>query len=232
MIATGHQPNYLPYAGFFHKIVRADVFIVVDTVQFVKRGPFGWIHRNRIRTPDGWDWLSVPALTKGKFTQRIIETKIDRSVPWARKHLRTLEWNYKKAPFFDEYIGVFREVYTKEWDSLCELNIHLIEKLLLLMGISRSMRRTSELGVEGEASALIVNMCRAVGADAYLSGIHGKDYLDIGLFEKSGIRLIFQEFCHPTYTQSQPGAFIPELSVVDMLFNCGPRTVDLLRGAS
>lgn len=228
MILTGHQPNYLPYAGFFHKIVRADMFLVVDNVQFVKRGPFGWIHRNRIRTPEGWDWLTVPVMTKGKFTQTILETMIAPDVPWGRKHLKTLEWNYRTAPFLADYIGIFREVYGRKWESLCELNVCLIRELMSALGIRKEVRRTSELGITGRASELIVNMCRRVGADTYLSGVHGKDYIETELFAKEGINLVFQEFRHPVYRQCQPGEFVPDLSIVDMLFNCGPETSAML----
>src|SRR3989338_6081487 len=101
MLITGHQPNYIPYAGFFHKIVQAEAFVIVDNVQFVKRGPFGWIHRNKIRTQSGWDWLTVPVITKGKFSQKINETIIDNKMPWRRKHWKTIEFNYRKAPHFD-----------------------------------------------------------------------------------------------------------------------------------
>ncbi len=99
MILTGHQPNYLPYPGFFHKVARSDRFLFVDSVQFVKRGPFGWMHRNRIRTgsSQGWDWLSVPVLTKGRYTQKVCDSKVESSRPWSLKHCSTIEWNYRRA---------------------------------------------------------------------------------------------------------------------------------------
>jgi hypothetical protein len=136
MILTGHQPNYLPYAGFFEKIARSDRFLVVDNVQFVKRGTFGWMHRNRIRSgsPEGWDWLSVPVLSKGRFHQKILEAEVDNSTPWARKHWRALEWNYRKAPHFATYAEAFREHYERPWKSFCELTCAFIELLLRLLG--------------------------------------------------------------------------------------------------
>src|SRR3989442_10648869 len=132
MILTGHQPNYLPYPGFFEKIARADRFLVVDNVQFVKRGTFGWMHRNRIRTnsPEGSDWLSVPILTKGRYTQQIREAEIDPSTPWARKHWRAIEWNYRKAHHFKAYAEGFHELYERPWKSFCELTCSFIELIL------------------------------------------------------------------------------------------------------
>jgi hypothetical protein len=232
MILTGHQPNYLPYAGFFEKIARADRFLVVDNVQFVKRGTFGWMHRNRIRSgsPEGWDWLSVPVLSKGRFHQKILEAEVDNSTPWARKHWRALEWNYRKAPHFKTYADPFRELYERPWKGFCELTCAFIELLLRLLGIPRALERTSTLGISGESTGLVLAMCKAVGADTYLSGMHGKDYLDAAEFERQGIRLVFQEYVAAPYAQCWAGPFIPNLSVVDLLFNCGPDSLKVITG--
>jgi hypothetical protein len=231
MILTAHQPNYLPYAGFFEKIARADRFLVVDNVQFVKRGTFGWMHRNRIRTgsAQGWDWLSVPVLTKGKFTQRICDAEIEPGVPWARKHWRTIEWNYRRAPYFGEYGPRFRELYERPWVRFADMAAAFIELILGLLGLPRTLERTSVLGLEGQASDLVLNLCRAAGADTYLSGVHGKDYLDLPAFERAGVRLVFQEYACPEYPQCWPGPFVPNLSIVDMLFNCGPDAGRVMR---
>jgi hypothetical protein len=232
MILTGHQPNYLPYAGFFEKIARADRFLVVDNVQFVKRGTFGWMHRNRIRSnsPEGWDWLSVPVLSKGKYTQQIREAEIDNSTPWARKHWRSIEWNYRRAPHFKAYADGFRELYEKEWKSFCELSCAFIELILRVLGVSKTMDRTSALGITGESTGLVLSMCKATGADTYLSGVHGRDYLDEAEFGKQGIRLLFQDYACPPYPQCWPGEFIPNLSVIDLIFNCGPDSLKVITG--
>ena len=232
MILTGHQPNYLPYAGFFHKIATADRFMLVDNVQFVKRGTFGWMHRNRIRTgsPRGWDWLSVPVLTKGRYTQKVSEAVIDPAVTWARKHWRSIEWNYRRARFFKEYADEFRALYERPWSGLCELSGAFIGLLLRLLGIHRTVELTSTMGVAGESTGLVLAMCRAAGADAYLSGVHGRDYLDAAEFERQGVRLLFQEYTGPVYPQCWPGPFVPDLSVIDLLFNCGPESRRVLLG--
>jgi hypothetical protein len=230
MILTGHQPNYLPYPGFFEKIARADRFVVVDDVQYVKRGPFGWMHRNRVRAenPQGWDWLSVPVLSAGKFTQKIREAKIDPVLPWARKHWKTLEWNYRKAPYFADYAPEIAKVYEQPWEMFCELTCAFIDLFLRLLGIRTPVVRQSALGVVGESSQLIVNLCKATGADTYLSGVHGKDYLDPAVVEAGGVRVVFQDWACPPYDQHRPGPFVPDLSVVDLLFNCGPDSLKVI----
>lgn len=222
MIVTGHQPNYLPYPGFFEKIARADLYVVVENVQFVKRGPFGWIHRNRIKSGREWDWLTIPVLTKGKFTQTIRETRINNAEPWARKHWRTLEWNYKKAPHFARYADPLRAVYEKKWDWLWELNTEFIRVLLDLLEIRTPVKISGDLGVEGHATDLVLDLCRKTGATTYLSGKHGRDYLETGKFDAAGIGLRFQEYTVPTYSQTPPEPFVSGLSVIDLLFNCGP----------
>ena len=231
MILTGHQPNYLPYLGFFHKALRSDAFVIVDTVQFVKRGPFGWIHRNRIRTAGGWMWLSVPGLTSGKFTQRIDEARIAPHVPWRRKHWRSLEAAYRRYPHFEAHAPFFERLYAREWERLPDLAEEVIRYLLAAFEIRVPVHRASALGVEGKAGDLILGLCRALGADAYLSGTHGKDYLDPEAFERAGVRLQFSAFRHPVYSQAPYEGFVPDLAAVDLLFAEGPRAGEILRAS-
>jgi hypothetical protein len=228
MLLTAHQPNYLPYLGFFHKIAQADRFTIVENTQFVKRGPFGWIHRNKIRTVDGWQWLSVPVHTKGKFTQSIRDTMIRTDLPWQRKHWRAISLNYGKAPHFARYAGPLEEIYARPWEKLADLNATLIRLILGFLGIDRPVTIG---GVEGESTQLVVNLCREAGADAYLSGVHGRDYLDEAMIRAAGITLRYQEFAHPVYPQCQPGAFVPNLCALDLLFNVGPDSRAVLTGA-
>lgn len=230
MIVTGHQPNYLPYPGFFEKIARADLFIIVDNVQFVKRGPFGWIHRNKVRTEKGWDWLTVPVLTKGKFTQSIRETRINAAQPWARKHWRTIEWNYRKAPHFGKYADGLRAVFDRKWEWIWELNVELIRLIMGWLEIQTPVKIASEMGVGGHATDLVVDLCAKAGGDTYLSGLHGRDYLDEAKIREAGIRLLYQEFESPEYPQNVAGTFIPNLSTIDLMFNCGPGSRRLLLG--
>ena len=230
MILTGHQPNYLPYLGFFHKIYHCDLFVIVDNVQYVKRGPFGWVNRNKIRTADGWQWLTVPVLVKGKFHQKIMETQINATLPWARKHWRSLVTNYGKAPHFSQYADLFDETYNrKKWDNFSELSSHLILCLMKALGIEKPVKFASEIGAEGKGDELILDMCAKTGADAYLHGKHGQDYIDEQKFKDRNIRCVYQQFEHPIY-QQQFEPFTPYMSATDLLFNYGNESLDILLG--
>ena len=230
MILTGHQPNYLPYPGFFDKIAQADAFLIVDTVQFVKRGPFGWIHRNRIRTAQGWQWLSLPVKTHGKFHQRICDAELDNRLPWRRKHLRSLSLSYAKAPHFGEHREFFQDLYGREWQRLAPICEEIIRYLIGAFGLEAEVFRLSDRDVGGKGTDLIVNFCREYGADTYISGMHGRDYLDLPAFEKAGIQVVFQDYQSPVYPQCHSGEFIPGLSAIDLLFNVGPKSLSTLTG--
>lgn len=230
VLLAGHQPNYLPYLGFFHKAAQVDRFVIVDNVQFVKRGPFGWIHRNRVLTVHGPRWLTVPVLTKGRYTQTIDETRINNALPWPRKHWRTIETNYGRAPHFARYAPVLAAVYEKPWERLAALNAALIQALLAAFDIDVPVDVASAHGVSGKGSDYVLDLCRRFGADAYLSGIHGRDYLDVARFRREGIDLRFQTFTHPVYPQQGGGPFVPNLSAIDLLFNCGPDSRAILLG--
>ncbi|MBN1422061.1 MAG: WbqC family protein [Planctomycetes bacterium] len=229
MIVTGHQPNYLPYPGFFQKVASSDLFVIVDTVQFVKRGPFGWIHRNRIRTPEGWTWLSVPVVTKGLFAQAIRDCAIDRRLPWRRKHWRTIERCYRRAPHWGEHAPFLERLYGREWDRLAPFAEEGIRYILSALGIDVPIVRLSDIGASGRATDLIIDFCRRLGASAYLSGVHGRDYLEVDRFREAGIALLFQEYAPPLYPQCHPGAFVPNLSMLDMLLCSGERAAEWVR---
>ncbi len=226
MIVAVHQPQYLPWLGYFDKIDRADLFVLLDTVQFKKNE---WQNRNRIKTAQGWQWLTVPVAYR--FPQRINQVKINPQSNWARKHLLALRTNYSKAPYFSDYFEVFEEVLTENWQNLAALNIRLVRELTGLLGISTPLRLASELGgfPEGPDERLIA-ICQHLGAEVYLAGIGGRDYMNLEKFEKAGIEVVFQEFKHPVYPQLY-GDFLPNLSVVDLLFNCGKQSLRILREA-
>lgn len=227
MTLAGHQPNYLPYLGFFHKLACCDLFVIVDNVQFVKRGPFGWMHRNKIRTHDGWMWLTVPVLTRGRFTQKIVDTMINNQVDWRRKHWKAIYLNYKKTPYFRKYSDFFYQIYGREWDKIAELNEAIILYIKEQLGIKTRVLRASEVGVQGGASDLIVDMCKRTGADKYLHGKHGQDYIDESKFLENNIECLYQDFEHPVYEQLRK-PFIPFLSAIDLLFNEGEASLEIL----
>jgi len=227
MIAVGHQPNYLPYLGFFAKAAQSDVFVIVNNVQFVKRGPFGFQHRTRIRTKEGWIWLTVPVLTKGKYHQLISETQINNAVPWRRKHWRSLELNYHSAPYFDVHAPFFQELYARDWAKLQDLNVEIIEYLLRVLGIGSKVVVSADAGIAGAATDLIIDICKKTGAGTYIHGKHGGDYADFDKIDAAGIVNRVLDYGHPTYAQCHPG-FEPYMSVVDLLFNCGEKSLDIL----
>lgn len=195
--------------------MNCDVFVLLDDVQFKKNE---WQNRNRIKTATGWQWITVPVIHN--FGQKIIDVKINNRVNWRRKHMNALIANYSKAPYFKKYRDFFEETYQKEWEYLCDINIHFILFIAKELEIEVPIIRSSTLGVTSTRTQRLIDICKKVGADTYLSGIGGYYYLDFSLFEQKGIKLIFQDFKHPVYPQLY-GEFIPNLSVVDALFNCG-----------
>jgi hypothetical protein len=224
-IVAIHQPQYLPYLGFFHKIAHCDVFVALDNVQFQKNG---LQNRNRIRSPQGWQWLTVPILHH--FGQNINEVQLDQHVPWPRKHWNALLANYARAPFFRQYgQGLKALLLDGSHSKLCDLNMAMTNWVLEQLGSQTSIISASTLGAAGDQTELLINICRAVQANGYLSGPGGRRYMDLVAFENAGITVIWQEFASPVYDQrSTDLEFIPDLSVVDALFYCGPRTAELV----
>ena len=224
MIVTIHQPQYLPWMGYFGKILLADAFIVLDTVQYVKNE---WQNRNRLRTSGGWQWITVPV--EYHFPQSILETRINNREPWRRKHLKTLRQLYGKAPFFSEYVEFFESLYGRSWDRLAALNSEIISYLMRQLRIDVPVYRASDLNVEEtDPTGRLVEICLRLGASAYLSGANGRNYLQVDRFREAGLALQFQAFDHPTYEQQFSG-FQSHLSVVDALFCHGAeRTRELI----
>lgn len=228
MIVGIHQPHYLPWLRYLEKIARSDVFIVLDDVQYEKNG---FQNRNKIKTAQGWTYLTVPVQ---RPTQRpIAEIEIDNRTDWREKHRRAIEQSYRKAPFFAEYWPDLAAVYDREWTHLAALNRAMLELYLRQLGITSRIAYSSELTVAGESSERIANLCRAVEGDTYLSGEHAVHaYLDASVLEQAGVGLAFQRWEAPTYRQLYPAAgFIPDLAIVDLLFNMGPESQELLLAA-
>lgn len=220
------QPGYLPWLGFFDQFYRSDVFVFLDDVQFDRRG---WRHRNRIKSRPGVQWLTVPVLSKGRFTQSIRETRIDGSRPWPRKHLGSVRASYANAPFFDRYFSELEHVLQQPYEFLLDLDLAVLRVVLGWLGLERPTRLASEIGSTGRATQRLVELCRAVGATEYLSGETGAAYLDEDLLRANGITLRYQHYVHPTYRQLF-GPFVSHLSVIDLLFNHGPESLAILTG--
>jgi hypothetical protein len=224
-ILTAHQPVYLPWLGLFHKIALADTFVSFDLVQYL---PKDWNNRNRIKTPAGPIWLTVPVLRKGYLEKPIRAIEINNAEPWQRKHWRSLEANYRRAPHWDAYAPFFAEVYCdREWQTLAELDEHMLQWFLDTLGISTRFLRASDHAFEGTKSELVLDMCVQLEADVYVFGALGRDYADVEAFERAGVRPVFQDYAHPVYPQLH-GDFVSHLSVVDLLMNCGPESLDVI----
>lgn len=229
MRLVAHQPNYLPYLGFFHKICLSDAFVILDTAQFVKSGPFAWMNRNRIRTKDGWIWLTVPVLTKGKFPVALFDAVIDNNTDWRERHWKSIYYNYHKAPYFKAYSDFFEDLYKKEWRRLIEICEEAIFYLIRELNINVKITHASELEIKNKNSEFLAEACKKLGADTYIYGRHGEDYQEIAVFEQNNIRLMPQDFKHPVYHQQyQP--FIECMSAIDLLFNYGRDSQDILMG--
>jgi WbqC-like protein family len=222
--AVIHQPQYLPYLGFFHKLLQGDVFVVMDNVEFLRRG---LQHRNKVKTNQGEQWLTVPVLHRQK--QLINEVSINADFPWTRKHWQTLKTNYSPAPYFETYAQDLQHFFDREWSSLYQLNMALIQWVMDVLDIKKPIVYASTLAATGHKSELLINLSKAVGANAYLSGPGGRDYMDLSAFDAANVEVIWQEFQPPCYAQLFPDAgFLPNLSIVDVLFCCGPKTRQFL----
>jgi len=226
VVVSINQPAYLPWLGYFDRIIKSDIHIVLDHVQFEKNS---MVNRNKIRTPQGWAWMTVPVLTKGRFGDLSISTlKINDTVRWSKKHWRTLEMNYSRAPFFDEYAPFFMDVFHREWSYLSLLVNEINSYVLEVLDVGTRIVYSSDLGVTQKKTDLILELCKKVDAKTYISGPFGRDYLDRGKFEELNIQLQFHDYSHPAYRQAFSG-FEPYMSVIDLLFNHGPDSLEILR---
>jgi len=219
------QPGYLPWLGFFEQMYRSDIFVIYDDVQYDKEG---WRNRNRIKTANGMQWLTIPVNVKFEQHPLIYEVKIDNTTNWRKKHLYTISQNYSKARFFREYFSIFEEAYSKEWEYLIDINMNFTLKLAERLGMeTKKVVRSSTLNIEGDRIGRLVEICKLFNADIFYEGVSGKNYLDEKYFVEQGIRIEYQDYKHPVYHQLY-GDFIPYLSVVDLLFNCGDESLSIL----
>jgi hypothetical protein len=229
MIVTIHQPEHLPWLGFFDKMRQVDVFVLLDTTQFAKRD---FQNRNRIKTAQGAVWLTVPVYTKGRFHQRIMDVEIYNDRNWYKRHWSLLYESYRDAPYFEPHRAFFEDLFDQEWDKLASLNLAIIRYMAQQLGLSTELLTASEMGIyEQGSTAVLLAICRQIGADVYLSGRFGREYLDEARFDKHGIQVIYQDFKHPVYRQLH-GDFLPNMSAVDLLFNHGEASLDIIRQAN
>jgi hypothetical protein len=230
MILAAHQPSYLPWLGYLDKMARADVFVVMDDLQYEAQN---FQNRNRVKLADGPAWLTVP-LERGTQQDRICDKRIQNGGSpkehWARRTWKTLEIHYGKAPHFARYRDELAALFARSWEHLLDLDLHILQLARGWFGIDVPMLQSSSLALEGQKTDRIIDMCRKVGADVYLSGGGAsRDYLDVERMGAAGIRVEWQSFAHPVYPQRYAGfGFVPNLAFVDLVLNCGLDSRDIL----
>jgi hypothetical protein len=229
LIFSIHQPNYIPYLGYFYKIAKSDVFVILDTVQYPRGQNLS--PRNKIKTPQGAYFLTIPVkVPKGKEGKALYTEVTFADDHWYSKHLKTVEQSYKKAPHYNEIFNIYREVIQKPYNNLSELNIEIIKDFCSYLQIDTKIVKLSELLSEfGQKTDLIIDIAKKLNADRYLSGTGGgKEYNDEIKMNESGIELLYSRFQPPEYKQLWR-EFIPNLSVLDVLFNCGKSTIQMIK---
>lgn len=224
MTVTLLQPSYLPWLGYFEQMARCDAFVFLDDAQFTHRD---WRNRNKVRTPTGWAWLTVPVIQKHKNRQSLLETKIDNSVRWKRKHLQTIRHCYARAACFDLYYPWFEELYSKEWTFLLDICFETILRVKQILKIETPTLKISELALGGYKEDRIIGVCEKLNASRYRTGNIAKNYLSREKFAERDLELEFQNYKHPVYRQRFKG-FVPYLSIIDLLFNHGENSLDIL----
>lgn len=223
------QPTYLPWIGYFDLIDQVDKFVFLDSVEFSRQS---WQQRNRVQTANGLQWLSVPILRKGRSHQLLHEVELNATADFPRSHLRTIEQNYRRAPYFEKYfLELARILEGPPLEThLSILNIKLIEWLVRAFGINTPMVTSSTLECEGKRSELVTEICRACDSKQYLSPPGALDYLkeDQSIFAEKGIAVFIQNYKHPNYSQIYT-PFAPYASAIDLLFNAGPKSLEVIR---
>jgi hypothetical protein len=215
------QPSYIPWRGFFDLIRRADVFVFYDDVQYDKHG---WRNRNRIKTPQGPQWLTIPVRTRGNIEQQrtIQEIEIDWARPWNRNHLASLRQSYHRAPFYAQWEPFLAEVYARTPSHLAPFAIDVTIELARRLGIGHTrFLRASELGIRGHRTERLVAIVQHLGCDRYVSGPSARDYLEEHRFAEAGIALEYMQYDYPEYPQLYL-SFDPNVTILDLLLMTGP----------
>jgi hypothetical protein len=228
MIISVHQPQYIPWLGYFDKIANSDAFVFLDQVQYKERE---FQNRNKIRTDRDGLWLTVPVISKGLGRQRISDVLIDNEIDWRKQHLLSLKNYYGRAGYFKDHLQFLEGLYGRQWGKLSELNVYIIDYLLDELAIKTPVYFESKLDITQAKTDRVIEICRKMNADTYLSGMGGKEYLEEEKFAKAGIKLAYQDFKHPVYRQQfmkEKGDFLPLMSALDLLFNEGPNSRSIL----
>ncbi len=223
------QSNYIPWKGYFDQLNEADVWVVYDDMQYTRRD---WRNRNKVKTAQGATWLTIPVEVKGKYFQRIRDTKVSEG-GWAQKHWRTIQMSYSKAPAMKEYGPQIEALYAtipSEW--LTEINLHFIRGIMQMLNMVTDIRMSSEFELVEDRNQRLLDICQAVETSTYLSGPAAKDYLDTELFESNNIKVEWADYSgYPEYRQLH-GDFEHSLSILDLLLNEGQNSTRFMKSFS
>lgn len=226
MIVACHQPNFLPWIGFFYKALIADQVVLLDDVQFA-RG-FTWTNRNRLKGDGGELWLTVPVKKKGRGLQKIQEVEICYEKNWPRKFFQSIIQNYAHAPYLSEHLSFIKELFQQRWEKLVDLNLATINYLAHNLGVKAQLILQSTLGIKSQGSELLVEICKFLNAKVYLTSQVSQKYLNSDLFLANGITIKTFRFNPPIYPQLG-GEFIFNLSLLDLILNCGNKSKEIIK---
>ncbi len=220
MIVTIHQPEHLPWLGFFNKLSKAELFVILDSVQFEKNY---FQNRNRIIGSNGAQYIGIPVNMAGHMDGTIATTEIavNANPTWKRKYLNTIKMSYAKHTFFEEVYPLLEEIINMDTIYIADINIAIFRKFAEKMGFQPQYIKSSELDISGLKSELILNICKCVNATTYIAGPSGRDYLDMKSFEDANIDVVFNDYHHPVYPQKKTKEFVPYMSALDLFMNCG-----------
>ena len=220
-IVAIHQPNFFPWLGYFNKIARSDLFIVLDNVQFPKTGGT-WMNRVRLLVDGKPKWVTMPLCRTYQGVRIIRDVEIDNQLPWRARLLNTLRQYYSRAPYYQTVFSFLETVINNATERLTDFNLKALRALSRPLGMDpgKWILGTS-LSVEGSATELLITMVKAVGGNAYLCGGGADGYQEDRKFSSSGIGLVYQGFEHPVYSQQGKRDFVPGLSIIDALMHCG-----------
>jgi len=228
-ILSAHQPEFLPWLGYISKASMADVYFILDHIQFGKE-LFQNRNKIRIKSDRGWQWLTVPVRNTKKHLINWKDVKIDNTQNWKQKHLNSIKYSYSKTKYFDKIYNEIEKIYLKKYTFMIDLNTVFMKYAFKQFDINIPIYKTSELiaqgyNIKGQKSDLIINLCKIVNAKTFIFGSYGRDYIEKEKFVKNNIVYLFQNFEHPVYKQYH-GNMISNMCFLDYLFNCGTKEVN------
>lgn len=226
MIISAHQPYFCPYPGYFAKAMNSDVFVILDSVQFPRGG--SWITRNRFKNDSGAFWMAVPVWKKGRGLQKIDEVRVCNEGSWKRKHIESIRTAYAHAPYLEDHLPPFQRAFAEKNETIRDIDSDMIAHVMGCLDIPARLVLLSDLGIRESGTGLLVAICRDLGASGFLAFSSARKYLDEGLFHEAGIAISFINPPVLVYPQLW-GDFISNLSIYDLLFNCGKKAGDIMR---